>query len=130
MLTKDYSKWNFETLQELIEGPLLNLKRMEEAIKVSKFIHRLMSFSQPFGHQFSDLLNVKVVILFSLIRLHNACHYTPIWPGHVNRVLGGCAVLGFVQGCSEAVDVIPKQCLPRITPSALCSKARRVLHGP
>ncbi|KAG6854116.1 hypothetical protein C0991_010280 [Blastosporella zonata] len=33
MLTKDSSKWHFETLQEFIEGPLLNPKRMEEAIK-------------------------------------------------------------------------------------------------
>ena len=34
MLTKDHTKWNFDTLQELVEGPLHNPKRMEEAIKV------------------------------------------------------------------------------------------------
>jgi len=61
MLTKDYTKWNFETLQELIEGPLLNPKRMEEAIKVSRFIRRLMSFFHPFSHRFSDLARVKVL---------------------------------------------------------------------
>lgn len=59
MLTKDYTKWNFETLQELIEGPLLNPKRMEEAIKVSRFIRRLMSFFHPFSHRFSDMPRVK-----------------------------------------------------------------------
>ncbi|EDR13794.1 uncharacterized protein LACBIDRAFT_309182 [Laccaria bicolor S238N-H82] len=59
IVTKDFAKWNFETLQELIEGPLLNPKRMEEAIKVSRFIRRLMSFFHPFNHRFSDLPRTK-----------------------------------------------------------------------
>ncbi|CAA7271328.1 unnamed protein product [Cyclocybe aegerita] len=59
MTTKDHTKWNFETLQELIEGPLLNPKRMEEAIKVSRFVRRLMSFFHPFNHRFSDVKRTK-----------------------------------------------------------------------
>ncbi|RDB17886.1 Target of rapamycin complex 2 subunit ste20 [Hypsizygus marmoreus] len=59
MLTKDSTKWNFETLQELVEGPLLNPKRMEEAIKVSRFVRRLMSFFHPFSHRFSDMPRTK-----------------------------------------------------------------------
>lgn len=55
MLTKDHNKWNFETLLDLIEGPLLNPKRMEEAIKLSRFLRRLMNFFHPFNHRFSDL---------------------------------------------------------------------------
>ena len=60
MLTKDHNKWNFEVLLDLIEGPLLNPKRMEEAIKVSRFIRRLMSFFHPFSHRFSDMYNDKI----------------------------------------------------------------------
>lgn len=60
IVTKDFAKWNFESLQELLEGPLLNPKRMEEAIKGSRFIRRLMSFFHPFNHQFSDLPRTKV----------------------------------------------------------------------
>ena len=60
MLTKDNTKWNFEMLQELIEGPLLNPKRLEEAIKVSRFMRRLMSFFHPFSHRFSDLPRKQV----------------------------------------------------------------------
>jgi hypothetical protein len=60
MLTKDSSRWSFETLQDLIEGPLLNPKRMEEAIKVSRFIRRLMSFFHPFSYRFSDMPRTKV----------------------------------------------------------------------
>ena len=44
MLTKDSAKWNFEMLQELIEGPLLNPKRLEEAIKVARFMRRLLFY--------------------------------------------------------------------------------------
>ena len=60
MLTKDHTKWNFEALQDLIEGPLLNPKRMEEAIKVSRFIRRLMSFFHPFSNRFSDITRSRV----------------------------------------------------------------------
>ncbi|KAF5369485.1 hypothetical protein D9758_002757 [Tetrapyrgos nigripes] len=49
MTTKDHNKWNFDVLQELIEGPLLNPKRMEEAIKGARFMRRLMSFFHPFS---------------------------------------------------------------------------------
>jgi len=62
MTTKDHSKWNFDMLQELIEGPLLNPKRMEEAIKVSRFVRRLMTFFHPFSHRFSDMKRTRVRI--------------------------------------------------------------------
>ncbi|KAJ7935708.1 Rapamycin-insensitive companion of mTOR, N-term-domain-containing protein, partial [Mycena leptocephala] len=61
MLTKDHTVWKFDLLQELIEGPLLNPKRLEEAIKVSRFIRRLLSFFHPFGSgmKFCDLPRTK-----------------------------------------------------------------------
>ncbi|EIW81055.1 hypothetical protein CONPUDRAFT_90112 [Coniophora puteana RWD-64-598 SS2] len=54
-LTKDHTKWHFDILQELIEGPFLNPKRLEEAIKVARFMKRLLSFYHPFSRRFSDL---------------------------------------------------------------------------
>ncbi|KAJ7069741.1 Rapamycin-insensitive companion of mTOR, N-term-domain-containing protein [Mycena amicta] len=62
MLTKDHTVWKFELLQELIEGPLLNPKRLEEAIKVSRFIRRLLAFFHPFGSgtRFCELPRTKV----------------------------------------------------------------------
>ncbi|KAJ7675763.1 Rapamycin-insensitive companion of mTOR, N-term-domain-containing protein [Mycena polygramma] len=61
MLTKDHTVWKFDLLQELIDGPLLNPKRLEEAIKVSRFIRRLLSFFHPFGSgmKFCDLPRTK-----------------------------------------------------------------------
>ncbi|KAJ2919190.1 hypothetical protein MD484_g1222, partial [Candolleomyces efflorescens] len=57
--TKDPMKWDYDALQAIIEGPLLVPKRMEEAIKASRFIRRLMFFFLPFSHQFSDMKRTK-----------------------------------------------------------------------
>ena len=62
---KDHTKWNFDLLLELIEGPLLNPKRMEEAMRASKFMKRLMGFFHPFSHRFSDMPRIKVSIALS-----------------------------------------------------------------
>jgi len=64
MNTKEHTKWNFETLQALIEGPLLNTKRLDEAIRL-RFMRRLMSFFHPFTHRFSDTKNTRVGIAFA-----------------------------------------------------------------
>ena len=37
----------------------MNPKRMEEAIKVSRYPRKLMSFFHPFSHRFSDLAKTK-----------------------------------------------------------------------
>lgn len=60
MITKDSTKWSFEVLQELVEGPFLNPKRLEEAIKVGRFMRRLMAFFHPFSHRFSDMPKKQV----------------------------------------------------------------------
>jgi hypothetical protein len=62
VLTRDHTKWNFEVLTDLIEGPLLNPKRLEEAFKATKFGRRLMSFFHPFSHRFSDIKKTRVRI--------------------------------------------------------------------
>ncbi|PCH40022.1 hypothetical protein WOLCODRAFT_136614 [Wolfiporia cocos MD-104 SS10] len=63
MVTKDQTKWNYDVLLDLIEGPLtVNPKRMEEAIRVSKWMKRLVSFYHPFSHRFCDLARTKVNI--------------------------------------------------------------------
>ena len=45
---------------ELIEGPLLNPKRLDEAIKATKFVRRLFSFFHPANHQFSAIKRTRV----------------------------------------------------------------------
>lgn len=57
--TKTYTKWNWEALSELIHGPLLNPRRLEEAIKSTKFMKRLISFYRPFKYRFSSIKRTK-----------------------------------------------------------------------
>ncbi|KAK9241305.1 Rapamycin-insensitive companion of mTOR, N-term-domain-containing protein [Lipomyces kononenkoae] len=53
--TKNYTKWNWDTLIQLMQGPLLNPKRLDEAIRATKFMKRLMSFYRPFKYRFSEI---------------------------------------------------------------------------
>lgn len=57
--TKDHTKWNFDTLVELLEGPLMNPRRLEEAMRGTKFLRRLLSFFHPFAYRFSSIKKIK-----------------------------------------------------------------------
>lgn len=57
--TVNYQKWDWALIQDLIEGPLTNPKRMQEAMNTSKFVHRLLGFLRPFKYRFSEAANTK-----------------------------------------------------------------------
>jgi len=52
-------KWKWDIILKIVEGPLLNGKRLDEAIKASKFIKRIMSFYRPFKYKFSELRRTR-----------------------------------------------------------------------
>lgn len=53
--TKDFSKWNWNLIMELVEGPLLNVKQLDELVKSTKFIRRLLIFYRPQRLRFSAI---------------------------------------------------------------------------
>ncbi|KAI9732617.1 MAG: hypothetical protein M1834_003953 [Cirrosporium novae-zelandiae] len=57
--TVNYLKWKWDLIHGLIEGPLTNPKRLEEAMKATKFIKRLVGFYRPFKYRFSEIRNTK-----------------------------------------------------------------------
>lgn len=57
--TKIFTRWNWDKLTELIQGPLTNPRRLEEAIKTTKFMKRLMSFYRPFKYRFSSIKKTR-----------------------------------------------------------------------
>jgi hypothetical protein len=59
LTTVTFVKWRWDIIQKIIDGPLQNPKRLEEAIKSSKFLHRLLGFYRPFKWLFSDVKNTK-----------------------------------------------------------------------
>lgn len=57
--TVNYLKWDWDLISAMIEGPLTNPKRLDEAIKAAKFVHRLLGFLRPFKYRFSDVRNTR-----------------------------------------------------------------------
>ena len=57
--SSNYSKWNWDIILKVIEGPLTSGKRLEEAVRASKFVKRLMSFYRPFKYKFSEIKNTR-----------------------------------------------------------------------
>ncbi|KAI9828974.1 MAG: hypothetical protein M1819_006473 [Sarea resinae] len=57
--TVNYTKWKWDLIESIIEGPLLNPKRLDEAIKASKFVKRLFGFYRPFKFRFANAKNTK-----------------------------------------------------------------------
>jgi len=117
MLTKDHTKWNFDSLLDLIEGPLLNPKRMEEAIKVSRFIRRLTSFFHPFNCRFSDLPRTKVCNGYDRDRCETALRV--LTQGNAKWVKLGCVMLTTLLASPEGVRLLSMEdeFLPQIRTS-------------
>lgn len=57
--TVNFNKWKWDLIHRLLEGPLTNPKRMDEAIKGSKFMKRLLGFYRPFKYRFALIPNTK-----------------------------------------------------------------------
>lgn len=51
----NYTKWKWDIIIKIVEGPLTSGKRLEESINTSKFLKRLMSFYRPFKFKFSEV---------------------------------------------------------------------------
>ncbi|RMZ91131.1 hypothetical protein DV736_g1639, partial [Chaetothyriales sp. CBS 134916] len=54
-----YLKWKWDIILGLIEGPLTNTKRLEEAIKSTKFMKSLVGFYRPFKLRFCNVRNTR-----------------------------------------------------------------------
>jgi hypothetical protein len=44
LCAKEYNKWNWDQLLDLLEGPLLNPSRLDDALKNYKFLKRILCF--------------------------------------------------------------------------------------
>lgn len=55
----NYTKWNWNLINNLIDGPLTNAKLLEEVIRGTKFLKRLVGFYQPFKWRFAVIRNTR-----------------------------------------------------------------------
>ncbi|CDU24676.1 related to protein ste16 [Sporisorium scitamineum] len=58
-VTKDHTKWNLDVLTEMLEGPLLNAKRLDDVAKGSKLLKRVLAFYHPFALRFASIRKLK-----------------------------------------------------------------------
>ena len=54
-----YMKWKWDLIHQLIEGPLTNPKRLEDAMRYGKFMRRIESFYAPFKYRFALVRNTR-----------------------------------------------------------------------
>ncbi|KAF2398521.1 hypothetical protein EJ06DRAFT_513610 [Trichodelitschia bisporula] len=59
LATINFTKWRWDVIQSIIDGPLRNPKRLDEAIRSTKFLHRIVGFYRPFKYRFSMAKNTK-----------------------------------------------------------------------
>jgi hypothetical protein len=57
---KEYKKWNWPVINEILEGQLLTPARLEEVMKKTKFIKRLLNFFMPSKQHFINMEWVSV----------------------------------------------------------------------
>ena len=92
LTTKEWQKWNFDAVLAAFEGPLLNAARLNEAIKGTKFVRRVMAFFYPFEGPFPSLDNV---------------------PGNLKWTKLGCTVLATLCSNPEGVAFLQQERLLR-----------------
>mmetsp|Transcript_15192 Transcript_15192/g.45499 ORF Transcript_15192/g.45499 Transcript_15192/m.45499 type:complete len:1087 (+) Transcript_15192:76-3336(+) len=65
LATKDHTRWNWELISDLVEGPLTNPQLLTLTLKSTKFLKRILSFLRPSRKEFSgmsrDKCNMKYV---------------------------------------------------------------------
>ena len=93
----NFLKWDWNLIEELIEGPLRNPKRLNEAIVGTKFLKRLLGFYRPFKYRFSATLNTKlnqryvragVALMKALLQSNEGIAF--LWDSKFLRQLGEC----------------------------------------
>ena len=93
----NFLKWKWDLINDIIEGPLRNPKRVEEAIKGTKFLKRLIGFYRPFNYRFSNMRNTKpnqryvrigCALMRSLLRTSEGVQY--LWESKLLAQLAEC----------------------------------------
>jgi hypothetical protein len=97
-------KWKWEIILKIIEGPLLNGKRLDEAIKASKFIKRIMSFYRPFKYKFAEMRNTRITQKY--IKVGCALIHTLLQTAEGVRYLADNKLLRQIAECLAQCDPV------------------------
>lgn len=64
LTTKDYVKWDWDLIMQLLQAPLRNPQVFEDVTKNTKLFKRLLSFYRPFKYRFSTLRRTKSNLIY------------------------------------------------------------------
>jgi rapamycin-insensitive companion of mTOR len=98
------SKWKWDILLKIIEGPLLNGKRLDEAIKASKFIKRIISFYRPFKYKFAETRRTRLTEKY--VRVGCALIHTLLQTPEGIRYLADNKLLRQIAECLAQCDPV------------------------
>ncbi|KGY15468.1 hypothetical protein PABG_11453 [Paracoccidioides brasiliensis Pb03] len=98
----NFMKWKWDLIHSIIEGPLTNPKRVDEAIRGSKFMKRLMGFYRPFKSRFSMIRNSKPNQRY--VRTGCALIRTLLQTPEGTKYLAGNKLLRQIAECLAQVD--------------------------
>ncbi|ORY70006.1 Rapamycin-insensitive companion of mTOR, N-term-domain-containing protein [Pseudomassariella vexata] len=95
-------KWDWDVTLKIIEGPLMNGKRLEEAIKASKFVKRTVSFFRPFKYRFSTYKSTRNTQKY--VRVGCALMHTLLQTPEGTRYLADNKLLRQIAECLAQCD--------------------------
>jgi hypothetical protein len=107
--SSNYTKWRWEIILRIIEGPLLNGKRLDEAIKASKFIKQIMSFYRPFKYKFAEVRNTRITQKY--VKVGCALMHTLLQTAEGVRYLADDKLLRQIAECLAQCDPVGCQYL-------------------
>ncbi|GAK67572.1 cytosolic regulator pianissimo [Moesziomyces antarcticus] len=107
LVTKDHTKWNLDTLTDMLEGPLLNPKRLEDVVRGSKLLKRVLAFYHPFALRFSSIRRLNANRRF--VRLGCLLLSTLAATQEGLRVLAEDRLLRELRECLDQLDPLSGQ---------------------
>lgn len=107
LVTKDHTKWNLDTLTDMLEGPLLNPKRLEDVVRGTKLLKRLLAFYHPFALRFSSIRKLNANRRF--VRLGCLLLSTLAATPEGLRVLAEDRLLRELRECLDQLDPLSGQ---------------------
>ncbi|KAI0022018.1 Rapamycin-insensitive companion of mTOR, N-term-domain-containing protein [Xylariomycetidae sp. FL0641] len=96
------TKWKWDVILRIIEGPLMNGKRVDEAIRASKFLKRLSNFYRPFKYKFSETKNTRNTQKY--IRVGCALVHTLLRTAEGTRYLADSKLMAQISECLAQCD--------------------------
>lgn len=108
----NFLKWNWDIILKIIEGPLLNGKRLDEAVKASKFIKRIMSFYRPFKYKFAEVRSTRPNQKY--VKVGCALMHTLLQTAEGVRYLADNKLLRQIAECLAQCDPVSKSFSPQL----------------